>query len=101
MVDEILILVVASYGDVSTALFDYRCLEGFESPDDCAVVASVVLSGGGSGRVIVTKSANRLLRADPPLRRDSTLAIGLSTPSLLLASAVDVGVGSEIGEHVR
>jgi hypothetical protein len=32
MVDESLILIVASYKGVSTALSDYRCLEGLESP---------------------------------------------------------------------
>jgi hypothetical protein len=101
VVDENLVLLVASYKDVATALSDYRCLEDVESTDDCAVVESVVLSRGGSGRVIVITAADRLLRADPPLRRESALAIGLFAPSLLLASAVDVGVGPEIRELVR
>ena len=52
-------------------------------------------------KVIVTTAADRLLRPDPPLRRDSTLAIGPFAPSLLLASAVDVSVGPEIGDPVR
>lgn len=101
MVDEDLVLVVASYKDVATALVDYRCLEDLESSDECVVVASVILSRGDTGRIIVTTAVDRLLRAEPLPRRNSALAIGLFAPSLLLASAVDVGVGPEIGELVR
>lgn len=101
MIDENLVLVVASYIDVATALADYRCLEDAESSDDCVVEASVVLSRGGTGRVIVSAAADRLLRTGPLFRRDAALVIGLFAPSLLLSSAVDIGIGPAIGDLVR
>lgn len=101
LVDDNFILFVASYIDVATVLADYRRIEDAQTSDDCVVEASVVLSRGGSGRVIVSISADRLLRTGPLLRRDAALVIGLFAPSLLLASAVDIGVGPAIGDLVR
>ena len=94
-------LFVATYEDASTALSDYQRLENAERLGQLSLEGIVVLSRTEKGTVIATTTGNGLLCSGPLLHRDTALVVGLFAPSLLLATAVGAGIGSEMAELVK
>ena len=101
MTDNDLMMFVAVYEDVATALSDYQLLEDAEHAGQLVVEGSVILSRNDRGRVFATATGYELLRSDLPSRHDTALVVGLFAPPLLVLTALDAGTGPSFGELVR
>ena len=94
MADRNLVLYVASYDDATSAADDYSAIK---SLDDAAVLASVVLSRTGDGKVEVKEHGGGLIGGGIAVGAVAGLVVGLFAPPLLLATAVGAGIGAAAG----
>ena len=94
MADRNLVLYVASYDDPAAAAADYSAIK---SLDDAAVLASVVLSRTGDGKVEVKEHGGGLIGGGIAVGAVAGLVVGLFAPPLLLATAVCAGIGAAAG----
>ena len=95
MADRNYVLLVAGYGDdTSAAADDFKTIKGL---DDTAVVAAVVLSRDSDGKVEVKEHGGGLVAGGTALGAVGGLVVGLFAPPLLLAGAVGAGIGAGVG----
>ena len=90
MTDQNVSLVVAAYGDdTSAAAEDFKAIKKME---DVAVVAAVVLDRDAAGKVNVKEHGGGLVAAGSAVGAVGGLVVGLFAPPLLLANAVGAGL---------
>ena len=95
MTDQNVSLVVAAYGDdTSAAAEDFKAIKKME---DVAVVAAVVLDRDAAGKVNVKVHGGGLVAAGSAVGAVGGLVVGLFAPPLLLATAVGAGIGAGVG----
>jgi len=95
MTDQNVSLVVAAYGDdTSAAAEDFKAIKKME---DVAVVAAVVLDRDAAGKVNVKEHGGGLVAAGSAVGAVGGLVVGLFAPPLLLATAVGAGIGAGVG----
>ena len=95
MTDQNVSLVVAAYGDdTSAAAEDFKAIKKME---DVAVVAAVVLDRDAAGKVNVKEHGGDLVAAGSAVGAVGGLVVGLFAPPLLLATAVGAGIGAGVG----
>ena len=95
MTDQNVSLVVAAYGDdTSAAAEDFKAIKKME---DVEVVAAVVLDRDAAGKVNVKEHGGGLVAAGSAVGAVGGLVVGLFAPPLLLATAVGAGIGAGVG----
>ena len=94
MAERNLMLYVASYDDPASAAADYAALKGL---DEAAVLASVVLSRTGDGKVEVKEHGGGLVGGGIAVGAVAGLVVGLFAPPLLAATVVGAGIGAAAG----
>lgn len=98
MAERNLMLYVASYDDPASAAADYAALKTL---DEAAVLASVVLSRTGDGKVEVKEHGGGLIGGGIAVGAVAGLVVGLFAPPLLAATAVGAGIGAAAGAIAR
>jgi uncharacterized membrane protein len=95
MADQNVTLVVAAYGDdTSAAASDFQAIKAL---GDSYVVAAVVMERDADGKVDVTEHGGGLVAAGTSVGAVGGLVVGLFAPPLLLATAVGAGIGAGVG----
>ena len=94
MTEMNLVLYVASYDDPAAAAEDYEAIKHL---DDAAVIASVVLSRSGDGKVEVKEHGGGLVGGGIAVGAVAGLVVGLFAPPLLAATVVGAAIGAGAG----
>jgi uncharacterized membrane protein len=101
MVEDLnLALYVASYSDASAAQQDFQSLKDAEG-DDLAVIAAVVMSRDGDGKVDVLEHGDGDTAAGAVMGGGVGLVVGLFAPPLLAATAIGAGIGAVLGHFTK
>jgi uncharacterized membrane protein len=100
MVDDNLILYVASYDDATSAQADFQVLKDAEGPV-LKVEGAVVMSRDGDGQVDVLTKGSGMTGGGAVLGGGVGLVVGLFAPPLPAATAVGAGIGAALGHFTK
>jgi uncharacterized membrane protein len=94
MTDRNVSLLVAEYGDETSAAEDFQAIKGL---NDTLIVAAVILQRDSAGKVEVKEHGGGLVAGGTAAGAVGGLVVGLFAPPLLLATLVGAGIGAGAG----